>query len=142
MARVNAYTALRDPNGRATVFAPGDELPEWAKVGDHLLARDGDTFSDNEDNEDAAGTPGADEDFDSPETGSEDTSEGDEGLGEDADDPEDDAEEWAAAYPDEDPSTSWTGAQLQAYANDYGISLSGATSSKAKMVERIQSDTA
>ena len=111
MARVNAFTALRDPNGRATVCAPGDELPDWAKVGDHLLAGD-------------------DEFLDDPETGSEDPST--------ANDDEDG--EWTASYPDEDPSTEWSGAQLQAYAVDYGISLSGATSSKAKMVERIRAD--
>lgn len=133
MARVNAYTALRDPNGRATVFAPGDELPSWAKVGDHMLAGD-DEFLDGpetgpeEPDEDKA-TPAAGEDLYGPETGSEDPSEANEEDG-----------EWTAAYPDEDPSTDWSGAQLQAYAADYGISLSGATSSKAKMVERIQAD--
>lgn len=40
MPKFSAHVVMMGPDYRPVSFAPGDEVPEWAEVGEHVIAAD------------------------------------------------------------------------------------------------------
>lgn len=108
MGTVNAVVYLTSPEGDAVTLNPGDPVPEWAELGEHVLVRD---ESDSGAAEKAAAEAAEKEAAEK-------------------------AAAEAGGFPEGDPSEDWKGAQLDAYAQAKGVDLKGAAT-KAEKVAAI-----
>lgn len=138
MARVNASTVLTDPATlRVVVLYKGDEVPEWAEVGEHLLedtdpadATSAGSGPEPESQDDEGKTPEPDRDHTDADA---------EGGA-----PDDDGEADADAEGDQDdegetperPDTTWKAKELKSYAEANDIDL-GSARSKADILAVI-----